>query len=242
MDIIDAHCHVGAGRDVQLAPEDLLTAMDRNGVNRACLCAMDRCLAVYNREGNDALIGLTRRFPDRFVGFASVNPWYGDRAVEELRRAVGEGLRGLKLHPILQGFQLNDEMVYPLMEMAMKLGLPVYMHTGTLVHSGAFQLGDLAEAFPEVPFLMGHMATTDYWYDVIPSSARLPNVYFETSLKDPGFIQTVLSEVGPERVIFGSNVPTSDYELEIESVRWACPDPADREKVFGANILKLLER
>jgi predicted TIM-barrel fold metal-dependent hydrolase len=50
-----------------------------------------------------------QRYPEQFMGFASVDPWKGKLAVQELERSVKElGLRGLKLHPTTQAFFPND--------------------------------------------------------------------------------------------------------------------------------------
>src|SRR5262245_22985811 len=60
--------------------------------------------------GNDYVAGVVEKYPDRFIGFASVDPWKGQAALKELERAVKElGLRGLKLHPTSQAFFPNDE-------------------------------------------------------------------------------------------------------------------------------------
>ena len=82
--IIDAHCHVGEGFGMRLLPDDLLQAMDANGVERAVICPMDRFIAVENEAGNDYVASLVRVHPDRFIGFATVNPWYGEEGVAEL--------------------------------------------------------------------------------------------------------------------------------------------------------------
>ena len=73
--------------------------MDESGVERAVVCPMDRHLAVYNRDGNDLVLSAVKRHPRRLIGLATANPWYGAGAVEEVRRALAEGLTGLKLHP-----------------------------------------------------------------------------------------------------------------------------------------------
>src|SRR5262245_40485401 len=81
--------------------------------------------------GNDYVAGVVRKYPEQFVGFASVDPWKGKLAVSELERAVNElGLRGLKLHPTTQAFFPNDERFYPLWARCSDLGVPVVFHTG----------------------------------------------------------------------------------------------------------------
>src|SRR5438128_11575006 len=108
--VVDGHCHLGVGHDYQQTEAELLRAMDLYQVDRAVICPVDRCIAVDNRDGNDEMLRAVRAHPDRFYAFATANPWYGPRAIAELRRAIGEGGRGIKLHPPLQGFWLCDDL------------------------------------------------------------------------------------------------------------------------------------
>ena len=82
-------------------------------------------------DPNDYVAETMERFPDVFIGFATVDPWKGPAAVRELERSVKElGLRGLKLHPIHQAFFPDDEQFKPLFDKCEELGVPVLMHSG----------------------------------------------------------------------------------------------------------------
>ena len=75
--------------------------------------------------GNDYVANVVKKYPDQFIGFASVDPWKEAEAVQELERAVKDlGLRGLKLHPISQAFFPNDQRFYPLWEKCVELDIP----------------------------------------------------------------------------------------------------------------------
>jgi len=238
--IIDAHCHIGLGTYKRQTPEELLRQMDRCGVERAVVCPVDQYIAVYNREGNDYIAEAVRAYPDRLVGFASVNPWYGERGVEELERAVDMGLSGLKLNPALQGFFPYDEMVYPLIGKAEELGVPVYVHTNTPVYAMPFQVADLAGNFPGVVFILGHMGFADGWTDVVAAASLSPNVYLETSLSFPMPMLEALGKLGAERVVFGSDSPESSLEAELYKIQLLDLDDATRRKVLGENMERLL--
>ncbi|MFN8453455.1 MAG: amidohydrolase family protein [Anaerolineae bacterium] len=240
MMVVDAHCHVGIGHEYRQSVADLLADMDRCGVDRAVICPVDRCLAVDNREGNDLMLATARAYPNRFYPFATANPWYGPRAVAELRRAIGEGARGIKLHPPLQGFLLCDDLVYPLMEVADALAVPVYFHTGTPAFAQPMQLAELALRFPQVNLIMGHMGSTDFKADALPAASMAPNIYLDTSWILPELVTRAVAEVGPERVIFSSDTPLSDLPLELELRAAARMDEAARAMLMGGNILRLL--
>lgn len=66
----------------------------------------------------------------RFVGFGSVDPARED-ALDRLARFPSLGLRGLKLHPTLQGFDPGEDRWLPFFDAAAELGLVVLTHAGT---------------------------------------------------------------------------------------------------------------
>ena len=241
--IVDGHAHLGKGREKWLEPTQLVAQMDAYGVNKAVVCPVEEYIILFNRDGNDYLQKAVQAYPDRLIGFASVNPWYGASATEELKRAIGQGLRGLKLHPRIQGYAITNEIVYPLIELAAELDIPVYCHTGTYVCAEPFQLAHLARHYPEVNFIMGHSGAADFWNDVIPAARSTSNVYLETSKTSPVTVMGLVSQETAlrERVVFGSNLPTSSYPLELAKIREAISDDELRTNILGKNIMRLLK-
>jgi predicted TIM-barrel fold metal-dependent hydrolase len=239
--IIDFHAHVGTGAHKQFAPEELLRQMDQYDIERSVLCPVDEYIAVKNREGNEYLAKTIREYKDRFYGLAVANPWYGAEAVATLRHALDNGLQGLKINSILQGFMLCDPVIEPLLEVAQECKVPVYAHTGSMNNALPFQLLELATRFPEVSFVMGHMAYSDFWYDVIPVLERGANILVETSHAPPDLITAVIRKLGVERVLFGSDVPESGYAIEIGKFEWLNLSKTELDAVFSANARKLLK-
>lgn len=238
--MFDAHCHVGEGVNYRLAPEDLLPQMDELGIDRAVLVPVDRCIAVDNREGNAYLAKAVRQWPDRFWGFAAVNPWFGARAIEELERSVGEGLVGLDLDPILQGFMICDPMVYPLVEAAVKLNVPVYFFTGVPINALPLQLAELALCYPQGRFIMGHMGNTDFWLDVPPALSLAPNIWGEVSPTLASAVNRIAAAGYADRLIFGSDAPINRLDLEVEKIQYWELDDRQMEAALSGNILHLI--
>lgn len=238
--LIDGHCHVGVGHEYQQSVQELLETMDALEVARAVICPVDRCIAVDNREGNDFVLHAAQAHSRRLYAFATANPWYGTRAVDELRRAVGEGARGIKLHPALQGFLLCDELVYPLVELAEQLNVPMFFHTGTPAFALPTQLVELAQRYPRVNFIMGHMGSTDFKGEAPLAAAAVSNVYLDTSWILPHWTRQAIASVGAERVIFSSDSPLSSLAIELECKRAANLSQVEYDKVMGGNMLRLL--
>ena len=177
-------------------------------------------------DSNDYVAQIVGSHPEQLIGFATVDPWKGDTAVEELERAVHDlGLLGLKLHPIHQAFFPNDEQFYPLYEKCQALGIPLLMHSGFaaagvgMPGGGGFKLkyakpipgfDDVAADFPDLTIIMAHPAWP--WIEEqIAVALHKPNVYLDLSGWAPRYIPEGLVREADTRlrdkVLFGSDFP-----------------------------------
>jgi hypothetical protein len=242
MRIFDFHAHVGEGSRKSLSAQDLLRQMDAHGIERCGICPVEECISVHNRRGNDAVLRAVKEHPDRFAGFAVSNPWYGPKAVAELRRAFDAGLSGLKIHSVLQGFMLCDPLVDPLLEVAGCYKAPVYVHTGTMGNAMPFQLLELARRHPALAFVMGHAAYSDFWYDVFPVAEQAPNICIESSHAFPDLLQELVGQLGAERILFGSDVPESNFSLEVGRINLVTLTQTQKKAILEGNATRLLGR
>jgi len=241
--IIDAHAHIGESPYARQTADDLLRQMDTTGVDRTIICPMGAHLVVHNRDGNNLIAAAVRAHPDRFIGFATVNPWYGQDALDEIDRGVDQlGLVGLKLHPAMQGFEADDDLVLPIVERAIAHNLPMYIHSGTPVYSLPLQILEIATRYPEGRFILGHMGGADFYVDVPLTFPRAGNVWLETSLTcHAGYVAEAITQVGAERVMFGSDSPTSEIASELTKIRVLGLSEEILPRVLGGNIHDLLQ-
>jgi len=78
---------------------------------------------------NDELAKVIEKYPENFVGLASLAPQDPENAKDEFERAVKDlGLRGVKLHSNIGGKYPDAPEFHYLFEMADKLGVPIYLH------------------------------------------------------------------------------------------------------------------
>jgi predicted TIM-barrel fold metal-dependent hydrolase len=207
---------------------------------------------------NDAVAALVAAHPDVFVGFASVDPWKGKAATQELRRAVADlGLKGLKLHPSAQGFAPNDVRHYPLYETAAELGIPVLFHTGTtglaagvpggggikLGYSRPILLDDVAADLPELTIVGAHPSWP--WQDEMLAVAQhKTNVWIDLSGWSPRRWSPELTRavLGPlqDRALFGTDYPFITFRKWVEAFRSYDPSPEVERKVLHDNACRLL--
>jgi uncharacterized protein len=239
--IIDVYSRVGPGRPHEAREVDgALHDMDQSGITAAWIHPSDAYAAVRNREGNELIAAAVRAHPDRFVGCAVANPWLGQGTVDELRRAFGRGLRALFLNPPVQGFQLDDELVDPLIGVATEAGAPVLAYTGTPVCAMPLQLAALARRHPTARFVMIHMGYADFWYDGAPAATTAPNIWLETSVVDPDLLLDAISRLGAERFLFGTSAPLATASVELGKVMDLGLPPDALAKVLHLNAKALL--
>jgi predicted TIM-barrel fold metal-dependent hydrolase len=245
--IIDGHAHIGRHMHGTLpfpaGADDLFKEM------KACGVGIDKAViagpigqAYDYSELNDMVVEAVKKYPDTFVGYARVNPWFKG-AVDDLARCHKLGLIGLKLHPMFSSFYPNDPVVYPLIEKAHELGVVVQIHTGLSYYALPSFVLDLAERFPDVTFIMAHCGREQFVAETITSSAlRLKNVIWDlTAMHDFGWILRVLQAVDKRRIIMGSDWPFYGLRMTMKAL-WddLGISDEDRRLILGQNIARIL--
>jgi uncharacterized protein len=174
---------------------------------------------------NDTVAEIVRRYPDQFVGFASVDPHKGDHAIVEIERAVKElGLAGAKFHPGIQAFYPHDKRFAPLFEKIASLGIPALFHTGTsglgagmpggggvkLDYTRPIHLDSLAADHPSLTIIGAH-PSWPWEQEMIAILQHKPNVFNDLSGWSPRYIPPALLTEAAGRLnakfLFGSDYP-----------------------------------
>ena len=243
--IVDFHAHYSPSffryREYRLETGRLLKEMDAHGIGRAILSPAGEYAALRNREGNRMVAEAVREHRERFLGFAAINPWWRAEALDEVRRAREEhGFAGIVLDPILQGFEANDPLVFPVVEAAVSKGMLVYVTGGAPYLAMPYKIADLAGRYAAGRFILGH-AGWDFHFDVPYCLEACPNLWAETSRNGLANLEALARRFGAERLLFGSDYPFSNYESEIAKIR-LLPGltETERERVLAGNALALI--
>jgi len=208
---------------------------------------------------NDYVADAVRRHPDVFVGFASVDPWKGTLAVEELERAVVKlGLRGLKLHPGRQEFFPDDPRFAPLFARCAALGIPVLFHTGMMAAGAGTRgggglrlkytrpvphLDDLAATFPDLTIIGAH-PSWPWQAEMLAVARHKANVYLDLSGWSPRYFPPELvqhaNSLLQDRCLFGSDYPFIAPERWLADFAAAPFKDEVRPKLLHENARRLL--
>jgi predicted TIM-barrel fold metal-dependent hydrolase len=259
--IIDAHTHTwpdaiaaralaGTLPDLEVFGDGtrsgLLADMDRCGVDRSI------CLGVAN---TGAQVEAANRFAgsldqERLIGFGSIHP---DADVDEtLADLERQGLKGVKVHPIFQGYAIDDPGVLPLYDAFQDTGTVVIMHVGAgstpevTARSTPEKLIGLIKRFPRLRLIACHFGGYRLFDQAEDLIAGLP-VHLDTSWPpslsalEPARVKAFIKRHGPERIVFASDWPMSDPAAEIAAIEaLGLPDDATAA-ILGGNMARLLE-
>ena len=235
--------------------EDLITAMDEDGVDVAVAMGIGWSDYDTAREANDYIIKAMGRWQGRIVGFAGINPAWGSRAAREAERCADAGLLGIgELHPDTQGFDLADKRVMAgLMSVAEQRRLIVTTHSSEPVGHLYAGKGSVTPQvlmqfignFPDTTIVCAHWGGGLPFYALMPEvAAALRNVYFDTAaspfLYTPQVYSAVSSLVGADKALFGSDYALLRPRRLLAEITASSLTPTEREAMLGGNAARLL--
>lgn len=239
--IIDAHATIGRNRDIELDVDQLLASMDALGIDLTLVSPPDATIAVGNHHGNELVASAAERSSGRLRPYAVASPWLGKQALGELHRARERGAVALKVDPALQGFDLLDGLIDPLLEFAADAGWPVYVRTGTPPHALPLQLAVVARRHSGVAFLMGKSGATDFSADGPIALTDADNLYADSAYVEwPTRLLRERPMLARGRVILTTDAPFADAELELARVVDAGLMADVRSEVLGVTMAGLL--
>jgi len=258
--IIDSHIHVWPDRIAARAlgsPSDglrrfgdgtvssALEAMDWAGIDRSV------CLAVADtpdrlEPANRFVGGLDR---DRFIGFGSVHP--GLSPEENRASLLRHDLRGVKVHPLFQGFSLDDPGLLEVLD-ALREDFVAVFHVG-LEQKGhpesratPAMVRRIHDELPGLKIVAAHFGGYHVYEEAVEHLIGTA-VHLDTSwpptLAGVGRerMREIVARHGAERIVFATDWPMADPAAEIQAIRDLGLDPADTDLILGENFARLIE-
>jgi len=240
-DVVDIHMHLGehAGfciprwRDLEL----LVREMDRHGVRVGGVASIPGCLGGLCPGGNELVLEALRRWPERFFGWATVNPHYPQEALEELRRCHDAGCRGLKLHNSI-GLDYGHENYRPLLEFAAERGLPVLLHTwGEELEA----LEGWFRAYPGLKWSLAHAGASKP-AEYVRLARQYEGVYLDLcySGSPRGLVEYFVEQGVGEKLMFSSDCYFMGLAQQLGRVVFARITPRQKAAILGGNARRFL--
>jgi hypothetical protein len=204
------------------------------------------------RASNDAHIALAAKYPG-MIPIATVHPYDGAAALEELSRVAARGVKVLKIHPHTQRFDASDPRVLTLVKQAGTLGLIVLMDNANILPGDSEKLFNIAVAAPKTKFVFAHMGTMNFRFWNILALARTAerffadNIYFDISGTvtlvadspiESEFVWT-LRNVGTDRLLLGSDYPQFSLEKSVAALNRLDLTTEEMNQILSGNGRKL---
>lgn len=170
MRFIDIHAHIGRLlHDLPPnGPDDLITTLDREGIARAAVMAVENPEEVDYYVTTEEVLAACARYPDRLIPFCGLDPRHRYPGRFDPRPILVEyaarGCRGFG--EVLAGVPLDHPGLRAIYAVCGELGLPVLFHADHLICSdepGAPRLERMLRQFPDTIFI-GH--ATRFWAEL----------------------------------------------------------------------------
>lgn len=250
--IIDCHAHLSHRSRPSWQDDDrkLIEAADKLGIDQLC-CSILTPRQPATTEGfracNEWLAEAMQRFPNRILGYCYVNPGCQKEALQEIRTYVeGRGLVGIKLY---NEYTCTEPVVWPIVELAIELGVPILHHAGHAHYfisdqpriSDAGHLAELSRRYPEAMLICAHVCGGGDWEWTIKALRHSTSVFLDTSgsVIDEGVIEMAAKTLGVERLLFGCDMSMT---AGVGKIRAANLNQKEKQKILGENMEKILRR
>ena len=149
--------------------------------------------------------------------FAGMHQDFEDMPAE-VERCHELGFTGFKIHPDIQGADIDDKRFYPLYE-AIEGRMPLVLHMGDDRPEYRFsepgKLFKIAKEFPKLKICASHLGGYKAWEEA-KCLHGLPNIWYDLSSSlwaiPPEEAEKIISECGYDRVMYGSDYPVCTVE------------------------------
>jgi predicted TIM-barrel fold metal-dependent hydrolase len=245
---VHVHLHGVDGRTPEEKMAQLLRFADRLGVERLVVFMgypfLEDPSPADLRTQNDQVLRAISHYHDRAFAFVYLSPKHPEASLRELDRCVRDGpMVGVKFWVARR---CHGAEIDPLVQRAVELKAPILQHTwlkATGNHPGEstpLDLAALARRHPRASFVCGH--TGGDWALGVRAIRDCPNVVTEIGGTDPttGFVETAARELGPERVLYGSDAGGRSFGSQLAKVFAADVPEEAKRLILGENLRRLL--
>lgn len=242
--VIDAHAHMDVCdvRGWYDDPDRVIGFMDRAGIDMAVVSTYrntpetDLSALEYIAEG-------CRQYPERLIPFLRLNPRAGTKALDALELGIHEyGIKGVKLHPASYNLAPFMKATTDILKMAARYEMPVLFHCSDELMCYPLQLEEAIRECPDTTVILAHMGGFFHKRDALEVCKRNPNVYMDTcEFTFSKEIEKAVREIGAERLLFGTDIPTDNPVFEIEKVKRLGLGQENEDFIFYKNIARILK-
>lgn len=155
-----------------------------------------------------------------FIGFAALHP-DTENFEDVIDYSMENNLKGIKLHPDFQKFNIDDKKIYPMYKAAAKRQLPILFHMGDDRYdfSSPLRLNKVINDIPDLKVIAAHFGGYMCW-DTAIKLPKSENLFFDTSssltILDKDMVYKFIDRFGDDKFMFGTDFPMWNSKQELE--------------------------
>jgi hypothetical protein len=173
---------------------DFIKQLNNMGVEKAVIFNLDEeTPSGIAGLPNDYYANIVKNYPDKFIGFAGIDPLKKMKAIREIERSYKLGLRGVAVRPFMFGIPPHDAKMYPIYSKCVELGIPIWFHlsinysTNSMEVERPIYLDIVAQDFPELKIIAGH-GGWPWVNELIAVAWKNQNIYIDIASYLPKYI------------------------------------------------------
>ncbi len=180
----------------------------------------------------------------KFTGLGTLHPDSSD-IKGDVKHLMSLGLLGVKLHPDIQAFKIDDYRCLKIYEECEAAGLKILMHTGDnrYDYSNPNRLLPILEIYKNLNIIGAHLGGWSIWDQAVEAYKNIPNFYVDCSSSFPYLTKEKSTEIikkyGADRVLFGTDYPMWSPKSEMEYFLSLPLDEFEFSSILNMNAIKL---
>ncbi len=204
--------------------------------------------ARHVRPANDWLISIA---DDQLVPFGAMHPDYPDK-VGEIQRLRAAGIKGIKLHPMINRFYIDDPALFPMYE---EIGdtMVILTHAGKLhadreetLYAAPQRILNVVQRFPKLRVIAAHLGGFYLLDEAERTLVGHPRIYIDTtwppSIGEVGteVLTTIIRKHGADKVVFGTDFCLVSQKDDAAVIDRLPISTSDKERILGENAREFI--
>lgn len=257
---IDAHCHVYpeqiaaravAGTDVFYGTRAVCPGTVQDMTRRARAAGIDHALVQsvatapkQVRSINAFIADEVKKSRGFLTGLGTLHPDSEDQRAD-VQHLMELGLKGVKLHPDIQKFKIDDYRMLKIFDLCEEVGLPILLHTGDdrFDYSNPNRLEPILEIYKSLTVVGAHFGGWTVWDEALEQLSGFPNFFVDCSSSFSFIgaekVKSLIRGYGADRVLFGTDYPMWEVQDEIDALLGLDLDEEEYRMIFSENVKRV---
>lgn len=258
--IIDAHCHIypdkiadkashatGSFYTLPTTYDGKVSTLLKKGAEAGIDKFVVQSVATTPKQVssiNRFIASEVATYPDKLYGLGTLHP-ESENLRADVEELVSLKLGGVKLHPDIQKFKLDDYRCLKIYELCEEFGLPMLIHTGDnrYDYSNPNRLVPILDIYDGITVVGAHFGGWSIWDEASRLLCEKKNFYVDCSSTFYAFpdekIKEIIARYGTDRVLFGTDYPMWDVNVEVKRFLSLGYGREDADKILYQNAVKV---